>query len=151
MYICKNCGKEFERACQLGGHVIQCIYHIQENIFLQSIKQYNNNPNLCFFCKGPILHVSGYLNETKNKKFCDSSCAAKFNNHKRRKEKLCFNCGKPHTRENADYCSKECVESIKAQKCWGKVERNEKIKVSIVKNYLIKERGHKCQTCGGTE
>ena len=45
------------------------------------IDEYNQNPNLCKFCNRPILAPYGKkLRETKIKKFCSHSCAAKFNN-----------------------------------------------------------------------
>lgn len=45
------------------------------------IDEYNQNPNLCQFCNKPILAPYGKkLRETKIKKFCSRSCAAKFNN-----------------------------------------------------------------------
>lgn len=46
-----------------------------------SLKEYNLNPNLCKFCGKPIYAPQGKkLYETKLKKFCSKSCAAKLNN-----------------------------------------------------------------------
>lgn len=47
----------------------------------ERIDEYNQSPNLCKFCHQPILAPYGKkLRETKIKKFCSHSCAAKFNN-----------------------------------------------------------------------
>ena len=48
---------------------------------IQSIDEYNRNPNLCKFCGAPILApYDKKLAQTKSKQFCSRSCAAKFNN-----------------------------------------------------------------------
>ena len=45
------------------------------------IDEYNKNPNLCKYCGNPILApYDKKLKDTKKKKFCSKSCAAKFNN-----------------------------------------------------------------------
>jgi len=44
-------------------------------------EQYDLNPNLCLYCQSPILSCDTLkLNETKIKKFCNKSCAGKYNN-----------------------------------------------------------------------
>ena len=43
----------------------------------QRIKEYNKNPKRCLYCNAPISY------ERKSAKFCNSSCAAKYNNHNR--------------------------------------------------------------------
>jgi hypothetical protein len=43
----------------------------------QRIKEYNKNPKCCLYCNAPISY------ERKSAKFCNSSCAAKYNNHNR--------------------------------------------------------------------
>ena len=43
----------------------------------QRIKEYNRNPKRCLYCNAPISY------ERKSAKFCNSSCAAKYNNHNR--------------------------------------------------------------------
>lgn len=45
------------------------------------IDEYNSNPNKCKYCGNPIFApYDKKLSETKIKKFCSRSCAAKFNN-----------------------------------------------------------------------
>ena len=43
----------------------------------QRIKEYNKNPKRCLYCNAPISY------ERKSAKFCNSSCAAKYNNRNR--------------------------------------------------------------------
>lgn len=55
----------------------------------ERIDEYNQNPNLCLCCKSPILApYDKKLNETKIKKFCSKSCAAKYNNLGRSNNKM---------------------------------------------------------------
>jgi 5-methylcytosine-specific restriction endonuclease McrA len=50
--------------------------------------------------------------DTYNPKFCNSSCAATFNNSKKPKRqkqyKVCVVCGTSHIRKNSKYCSDFC-------------------------------------------
>ena len=43
----------------------------------QRIKEYNRNPKRCLYCNAPISY------KRKSAKFCNSFCAAKYNNHNR--------------------------------------------------------------------
>jgi len=59
---------------------------------------YNRNPNKCLHCGLPLLcdEQANSLIEIRKKKFCNSSCAASYNNHKKPKriKKLSFcHCG----------------------------------------------------------
>lgn len=50
------------------------------------LDKYLKNPNKCLYCEKPILPRNskyGELTHTKHKKFCDRSCAARFNSKKR--------------------------------------------------------------------
>jgi hypothetical protein len=60
----------------------------QKNEAWQRLMKYNENPNLCQYCKGPILAPLNNtrktpLRETIIKKFCGFSCAAKYNNNRK--------------------------------------------------------------------
>lgn len=50
-----------------------------------TVIEYNNNPNKCLYCSSDILCINRKLNEVKIKKFCNTSCAASFNNAGSRK------------------------------------------------------------------
>lgn len=54
---------------------------IQKQEANQRINEYNKNPNKCLYCNNPIIAPYGkQLHDTKIKKFCSHSCAAKYNN-----------------------------------------------------------------------
>lgn len=84
--ICEYCGSEFEttnlnqRFCckECSGRYQQKIAveaaHKYKNI---RVKQYEDNPKLCKCCGKPLSY------EDKHKTFCNSSCAASYNNLKR--------------------------------------------------------------------
>lgn len=54
-----------------------------------ALKRYYENPNVCKQC-GKIIEVVGKVREARVKKFCNKSCAAKYNNK--------FSSLKPHKR-----------------------------------------------------
>lgn len=104
MCKCKYCGKELERS-KIGGHTFACEKNpnYKKNINRSSIqfKNYNQKrrENTHY---GNCLQCGAKLDKP-NKKFCNSSCAAKYNNSKRKEEgktskgktKIvnCLNCG----------------------------------------------------------
>lgn len=59
-------------------------------------EEYNNNPNKCLFCQAPIFcKENEKLSAIKGKRFCNHSCAAKYNNSQRtQKIYYCSKCGK---------------------------------------------------------
>lgn len=59
---------------KLGGIKARKTVKLQKE---QRIKEYNKNPKRCLYCNAPISY------ERKSAKFCNSSCAAKYNNHNR--------------------------------------------------------------------
>lgn len=69
---------------------------------------YLNNPNICLYCKKPILrrYDKEKLSEIKIKKFCNHSCSAKYFNSLRVKNNYCKICGKkiPIRRKRCDDC-----------------------------------------------
>ena len=56
-------------------------YNKRKREYIKKINEYNKKPNICLFCGSPL--IAGYevkLSEIKKRKFCSSSCAAKYNN-----------------------------------------------------------------------
>lgn len=48
---------------------------------MKNINEYNQNPHYCKQCNKPILCTdSSKLSQVKKKIFCNSSCAASYNN-----------------------------------------------------------------------
>lgn len=91
------------------------------------IEEYNKNPKKCLNCGNALKY------EEKHKKFCNSSCAAKYNNEKRvlsneTKELIRSKLiGIPQSEERKEKTSKE---------------KNGSWKGGISKNYMDKQSGH---------
>ena len=125
----------------------------------ENIKNYIDNPNVCLFCGKAILPREGEkLTDTKRKKFCNSSCTAKYNNAKRKKDRFCIECGKKLTRKQRFYCSCQCQQNHKINKyisLWLNGEwngsRDSGAISSIVRNFLIRKFDGKCEKCGEGE
>lgn len=58
-------------------------------------EEYNLNPHFCLQCGKPILcQPEQNANSIKQKKFCNHSCAAIYNNtHRKKKQYFCQKCG----------------------------------------------------------
>lgn len=90
---------------------------------------YNLNPNKCLFCGKDILCPSDKtVYQIKQKKFCNHSCAASYNNSLREKKKFyCTKCGEligeGHEKfYRRKYCDK-CIQEAKVD--WSKVTLKE--------------------------
>jgi len=71
---------------------------------------YNKSPSICLECKSELSY------EKRTNKFCNNSCAAKYNNRKTKtktgkykKVKNCRYCGKEHSRFSSQVCSNLCA------------------------------------------
>lgn len=68
----------------------------------------------CLYCNSEIPFKENQKPSSyKARKFCNSSCAAKYNNHLRTKVKLCVYCGKQLKNSQKKYCSPDCEQSYK--------------------------------------
>ena len=96
--------------------------------------------------------------ECKNK-FCSRSCAAKVNNRGVRRHgktpafKDCQVCGKQTC--NPRFCSRKCAASVKTQQAFEKIRNGDYDLAwsgnAVLREFLITERGYKCQGCDNTE
>ena len=114
------------------------------------------NSNKCKECSVEIPN---------GRKFCGSSCAAKFNNKlypKRtqgRVKPTCLNCNNEiNGRYNRKYCSNKCQNDKTQKDILNKVQNEEFDKLGnkasidrTSKKYLIKTYGEKCMKCGWDE
>lgn len=100
------------------------------------------------------LNCGKEINVTKKseKKFCNNSCAAKYNNHKRKKIRLCLNCGKELDCKQKKFCSNTCGSFYKRKLIFKKIENGDcSLPGKNYKNYLIHKYGEKCMKCGWNE
>ena len=105
---------------------------------------------------------------TNNEKFCNSGCAAKYNNRaypKRRRElfeQKCEFCGKQlsRTQRYNKFCSSECDVKYRKEsyiRKWlageetGSTVKNSNLASGYVVKYLIDKAEHKCERCGWNE
>ncbi len=122
-------------------------------------RKYEENPKICPNCEEIIPW------EKKQNKFCNSSCAASYNNKKRERKRRriqrnCKNCGNiiyypkiycndicQQEYQYKDFITKwkngEISGGIGSSYTWG-VSRH-------IKRYLIETYGHKCSICGCEE
>ena len=88
---------------------------------------------------------------TAEKNFCDSSCAATYNNKLRIKKDFgcCIECGESLKRSSKKYCSNKCQGLFLRKKTFSEIESG---KISFhedrFKDYMIHKHGAKCMECG---
>lgn len=117
------------------------------------------NYGLCVECNKPI--------PIRNK-FCNSSCAAKYNNRYRslesrakQKESIrkkyntqttnCIQCNSVFTMNSRTrnlFCSAKCHKTHRRQNYIDKILNFEPVGHSTLKKYLIEIKGYKCSECG---
>jgi len=75
----------------------------------EAIRKYYENPNICFNCLKTIEVGSNKVKNVRQKKFCNNSCSASFNNKYRKvnkwaKKKLCKYCEKETPTKDSTTC-----------------------------------------------
>lgn len=153
-YFCEKCGKEFKTLRARCGHQAHCMAEkemcpICHQMFsksnLQQHIEFCKKENFCLYCGNKI---------SANKKFCNQSCAAKYNNHLRRKPVICLNCGKEFERRGKQkFCSQKCAGLYRTKMrlesfSFDNFSENKTIGIRVVRNYLMKNKEYKCAICG---
>jgi hypothetical protein len=110
------------------------------------IAAYNISPSMCKCCSS-ILHY-----DSRNNKFCNTSCAAIFNNQNKASlvNWKCAGCGKDHTTlpyRVKKYCSHSCQHinaknSTRANVLAGNISDR-----LLIKRILVEEHGYMCSEC----
>ena len=126
----------------------------------KALDRYYSNPNYCLYCGKIIEPKNGpktQIQSIKRKKYCSNSCAAKANNHNRRKIIYCKNCNKEIiTWNNRKYCSTICqkifinkkrLEDWKQGK-WNGLTPSKKWLSVIIRDYLLEKANYSCEECG---
>lgn len=146
------------------AHEIADIIGFDLNTYKEKPKKY------CLQCGKEITSRNG-------KKFCSSSCAAKYSNTGRKhsdetkykiskslskngvvvkKEKFCLNCGVELKKRQSKYCSFECQHEYEYKlkvKEWHETPEkfNSEIIPSFIRKFLMKKHNCKCEKCGWGE
>lgn len=101
----------------------------------------------CLNCNSEIK--STLSNE---RKFCNNSCSATYNNKLRVEEKLCLNCNINKVNSHNNCCSKECAFELKRSRYFTLIENGDtSLSEKMYKKYLIHKHGEKCMECGWCE
>jgi hypothetical protein len=121
-------------------------------------ESYESSPKKCKYCEIILPY------EKRRHTFCNSSCAASFNNtgcrrHPGPKPVLgnCLNCGKQVHDIRCKFCTGKCEEIYKWKQTKkhfveiGKIEVGRSGNPIRAKKYLKEVRGIKCEICGLTE
>jgi hypothetical protein len=132
-----------------------------------SIERYYKNPNTCLYCKNIIMIRDGEKpSVTRKKKFCNSSCAASYNNKfskkRNKKAEKCMFCGKDYYKKSKEqkYCSNGCYSKDIGKKIvigWldgtidGGTKTDKQILKPSIRDYLLEQAGYKCSKCGWNE
>lgn len=142
-----------------AGKIGRLVYAAQA---IQRRKDYNASPNYCLECGNPLLvpleDTRGQVfAAVKNKKFCNQSCGAKYNNrilgYPRHKPKvrICSNCGVEYVKPYD--CGTRCsvCKSLPNVSILGFRTKGESIIQSVrthARMVLFKARSHECEICG---
>ena len=153
MYYCDKCNKQFSSKKALYGHKAHCMKKKEvcpicgKEIQRSSFKRYVNShksDNYCLECGKRIPH---------NKKFCSSSCAATYNNKRRkhRKVKKCIQCGRdfiPYNSSLGLFCSTECSTKYRFLKRDKKYLAGKITHMQTLKRHYIYHNKYRCSICG---
>lgn len=113
-----------------------------------SVSKYVSSPKFCRQCLNSIPY------EKRDNVFCDHSCAATYTNTRRcTREKLtesCARCSTPCSRR-CRYCA-TCWDYLQRSGALNRVLPFEQCKTDPSRRRaLLRERGHRCETCGLAE
>ena len=108
-----------------------------------NIDKYMTDPKKCGHCDS-ILDYEGRF-----KKFCNSSCAASYNNHKRltASTNTCPCCSKI-IGKNSKYCSVRCQKDFESAETVRKWLAGEKTGLTAVRRHIKQQQDGKCAECG---
>lgn len=92
--------------------------------------------------------------EGDQKKFCSSSCAAKYNNTLRKQKRYCKSCGKELTGKQKNFCSNKCQcdyiykQYIERWKNGEEDGTNGKYSMSKhLRRYMLEKNNYCCELC----
>lgn len=138
-------GLSYSAAGKLGAIASK---DITEQLYLQRVEKYNQNPICCKQCNGVIPYGKHWENI-----FCSKSCSASFVNKFREVKHYCIFCNK-ELKYRKIYCSRECQKELN----WKKLKDDliakgydESFNHHNAKRYLIELHDGTCQMCDNNE
>jgi hypothetical protein len=125
-----------------------------------SLKRYYDNPAYCKHCNKLIIVKDNQMaSVVKKKRFCNHSCAARFNNKGKIRIKLaaCMGCGLS-LNTGSKYCTQTCqtkhnwsvwCKEVEINGCFeGYTYKDVGGKVAKPKRYCLEKQEGKCLICG---
>ena len=106
------------------------------------VSEYNLSPTCCANCNNALSY------DERHKKFCSSSCAATFNNRKRKTAKFCQNCGQELCGNQKKYCSISCQKEFEYKQ---RVSSGNLGSRKVLKRFIVERDGYECCQCGISE
>lgn len=118
--------------------------NIRHNIREEREREYYAKPKTCQNCSKVISY------ESRENKYCSSSCSAKISNRKRKQMAMCPICMRDFSKKRADqiYCSISCANNSRNNGIVKLIESNEIVGNSALRSYLMHRWNEKCQRCG---
>lgn len=105
-----------------------------------------------------VCIVCGKQLKRGQKKFCSSSCSAKYNNTLRKKVLYCKNCGKELEKHQKIFCSSDCQREYEYKNYIERWKNGEEVGTkgdysisSHIRHYMLEKHKYKCQKCGWGE
>lgn len=116
------------------------------NEFGFKFSDFKNEIRYCLNCNNTFEVF--YRND---RKFCNSSCSATYNNKLKNPLRKCLNCG-VIIYSQKKYCSRECVSDHNKKELFKKIELGfGTFSERRYKQYLINKYGNKCMECDWCE
>ena len=111
------------------------------------VAKYNENPKKCKNCQRHFAY------EKRRNKFCNTSCAASFNNRgiqrNVRDPIKCLHCKKET--KNVKFCCHKCFSDFRQEETFDKIRRGEYIVPysgsRTLRSFMVQERGKCCDRC----
>lgn len=126
-----------------------------------NLQSFKIQKKLCLCCNKEFEYNCRDKKEI-DKKFCDNSCSATFNNKLRGSdvEIICINCKNDiigtrksgYVGKHRIYCNYKCQREYEKNKRFEKIENGDtSLNTTQYKKYLIEKYGEKCMKCGWSE
>ena len=140
-------GISFSEAGKLGAMASQEWRDTEKS---RRVEEYDKSPTKCLLCQTPLPY------KRRGCKFCNSSCAASFNNtgvRRRGKDKKCLCCEGVVKKGASKFCSLKCQQQHKYEdhiKMWlfGKEDCGIWQASRYIRRWLKETYGVRCSICG---